>query len=371
VRAARNFCATVLLIVAVGSSAAAAVENAASIRTKIGELKGTRYRIDMPKRWHGGLVVYFHGYEVPGEPRPASLPLGAVGAALVERGYALIQSEYSQQGWAARQALDETEQLRVLFERQYGRPTHRLAVGGSFGGLLALASAEARPHVYGGVLTTCGLNAPPLQFFEHVFDVLVGFDTLFPGILPTNGRGLDVPDAPLMLSDAAAKAIETALAGDPARAAILARRSEASIESLPGKIWVYWAALRDVRHRAGGLPLGNAARRYTGWGDDDRFNREVRRYSANPSSARWLAKHPKLTGRVNSPVVALANTQDELVPPSFQPVYQQLARLRGSAALVTQLPSVGEGHCAFKTDEVLSAFETLRAQASGTSQARR
>lgn len=364
-RAARKVYATVLLIVALGFSSAAAAQDSASFRTETGELKGARYRIDIPQDWHGGLVVYFHGYEVPGEPRPASLPLPEVGAALVERGYALIQSEYSQQGWAARQALDETEQLRMIFERQYGRPTHRLAVGGSFGGLLALASAEARPNIYGGVLTTCGLNVPPLQFFEHVFDVLVGFDTLFPGILPTNGRGIDAPDAPAILSDATVTAIETALASDPALAAILSRRSEATVESLPGKVWVYWAALRDVRALAGGLPLGNTSRRYTGWGDDDRFNREVRRYSADPSSARWLAKHPKLRGRVHVPVVALANIQDELVPPSFQPVYRQLARTRGRAALVTQLPSVGEGHCAFKKDEVLSAFDMLRAQASG------
>ena len=33
-----------------------------------GRLAGAAYRVDVPRDWSGGLVVYAHGYQVPGAP---------------------------------------------------------------------------------------------------------------------------------------------------------------------------------------------------------------------------------------------------------------------------------------------------------------
>jgi hypothetical protein len=44
---------------------------------EIGEINGARFRIDVPEKWNGGLVVYCHGYsDSPGnyenKPNPAA-----------------------------------------------------------------------------------------------------------------------------------------------------------------------------------------------------------------------------------------------------------------------------------------------------------
>src|ERR1700680_1959097 len=37
------------------------------IKVETGEINGARFRIDMPEKWNGGLVMYCHGYAaVPG-----------------------------------------------------------------------------------------------------------------------------------------------------------------------------------------------------------------------------------------------------------------------------------------------------------------
>jgi hypothetical protein len=37
---------------------------AAAVHTEIGEINGAKFRIDVPEKWNGGLVVYCHGYSV-------------------------------------------------------------------------------------------------------------------------------------------------------------------------------------------------------------------------------------------------------------------------------------------------------------------
>ena len=34
----------------------------AAARTEFGEINGAKFRIDVPEKWNGGLVVYCHGY---------------------------------------------------------------------------------------------------------------------------------------------------------------------------------------------------------------------------------------------------------------------------------------------------------------------
>ncbi|MEO8026206.1 MAG: hypothetical protein ABI823_07015, partial [Bryobacteraceae bacterium] len=31
-------------------------------RTELGDINGAKFRIDVPEKWNGGLVVYCHGY---------------------------------------------------------------------------------------------------------------------------------------------------------------------------------------------------------------------------------------------------------------------------------------------------------------------
>jgi hypothetical protein len=50
-------------------SAAAAADAADGRRTYAGAIDGAAYRVEMPERWNGTLVLYSHGY-LPQGPKP-------------------------------------------------------------------------------------------------------------------------------------------------------------------------------------------------------------------------------------------------------------------------------------------------------------
>ncbi|WP_426168024.1 alpha/beta hydrolase family protein [Sandarakinorhabdus sp. DWP1-3-1] len=322
-----------------------------------GTIAGAAYRIDTPDRWNGDLVIIFHGYEVPGEPR-GPLKLSALGQALFDRGYAVLQSGYAEQGWAVAGAIADTRRARRSFVAAHGKPGRVYALGGSFGGHVALASAE-RGDRYTGVLSYCGANVPTATMFGQAFGLLVGFDTLFPDVLRLGPGRLADAAAPAMLDDPTMDRVVAALAGDPAKAQLLADKAELHVEDVAGTLWLYHAALRDITARAGGFPLDNRGVVYAGYGDDAAFNRAVHRYRGAPAAIKRLARDFALTGRITQPVMAIANAYDDVIPASFTPVYAGLAARAGQAQHFVQLPPVGSGHCRFQPAQLVAAFGRL------------
>jgi pimeloyl-ACP methyl ester carboxylesterase len=113
----------------------------------LGELNHAKFRINIPDNWNHGLVVYCHGYSAePGTFTNKELPKVAV---FVKAGYALVQSGYSQGGWAVEQAIPETEALRKYFIAKYGKPKVTYVTGHSMGGFITRAMVEKYPDVYG------------------------------------------------------------------------------------------------------------------------------------------------------------------------------------------------------------------------------
>ena len=87
-----------------------------SVATVNGTLKdGATYLLQCPSgAWNGTLLLYSHGYVVPGSANPATDvgdPL--TGAFLLAHGFALAGSSYASTGWAIQQALpDQVSTLR-------------------------------------------------------------------------------------------------------------------------------------------------------------------------------------------------------------------------------------------------------------------
>src|SRR5258707_10260058 len=108
--------ATLLICAALCFSAANAEP-----KTELGEINGAKFRIDVPEKWNGGLVVYCHGYSpVPGIYKEGKLP--PVFAVFTDQGYALAQSGYAAGGWAIQEAVTDIESLRRYFTNKYGKP---------------------------------------------------------------------------------------------------------------------------------------------------------------------------------------------------------------------------------------------------------
>jgi len=323
-----------------------------------GVLNGAPYRIDVPAGWNGGLVVLFHGYELPGEQRRLPYPALPGTDAFLQRGYAVIQSGYSRQGWAVAEARAETRALRALFERRFGRPSRAYAAGFSMGGHLALATVEQEHARYDGALSMCGVNMPATTLFDRAVGDLAAAAALFPGVFPD----LAAPGSPASLDTAV---FDRAIAAHPQAAARLTAHSGIKTEQLSFALSIFYAAVREMIGRAGGFPGSNASLRYSGFGDDAAFNRQVRRYTASPAARSYVRAHATLTGRLRDPAVLLNNIYDDLVSVQTQPIYPALVRRAGQSRRLIELPPSGNGHCDFRTAQVAAAFDRLRMQVEG------
>lgn len=322
-----------------------------------GVLGAAPYRIDIPENWNGDLVVLLHGYEPEGSPRRQPWPQNEATPLFLSMGYAVAASGYSSQGWAVADAVSDTERLRAYFAGKYRKPQHAYLVGFSMGGLAALKSVEMHGKSYDGALSLCGANMPAaIVFQDAVLTPLVAFDYFFPGTMGLAAGGLADPDSPAMLDS---ESIERQLQKNEPVATLLSKRLDIPRPGLAGALMLYNLVLREAVSRAGGFPVDNRSVAYSGFGDDEAFNRGARRYAGDPRAIASIGGSAELTGNIRAPVVLQPSALDPTVPARFNGVYPELVRSRGTPQPLLELPAVGEGHCGFANEQIEGAFDRL------------
>ena len=330
-----------------------------------GILDDAAYRIDVPAKWNRSLVVFYHGYaETPYSYHPKN-PLTDQSRPMLERGYAVIQSAYSDTGWALDAAQAETESLRKYFVRKYGQPVETIVAGGSMGGLLTSITLERNAKPYAGGLDLCGAVGPTYESFTRRFAVRAAFDSYFPGLLPPL-----VPatfPAPAPETDATRKRIADALRDHPAAALalrnLMALHSDADVIHMISYIGFVVA---DMQHKAGGNPFDNRNYLYTGTNpnstsEDNKLNDAVRRYAGDPVARRYLIDHYMPTGRLTKPLLALHTTYDPLIPGTTLALYGHIVEQAGYGDHFVQQYVHRDGHCTMNAEEVGTSFDELLA----------
>lgn len=99
-----------------------AVDNASTSRWA-GVLEGAAYRIEVPARWNGRLVMYAHGYA--GEGNALNVTNPSIRRHLIQNGYAWAASSYSKNYYDVRAGVEDTNALALAFNRlaaARGRP---------------------------------------------------------------------------------------------------------------------------------------------------------------------------------------------------------------------------------------------------------
>src|ERR1700722_7964579 len=94
----------------------------AAPKTEIGLINWASFRIDVPEKWNGGLVVDCHGYSPTPAVFTAEQKFSPVLQPFLDQGYAVAQSGYAGGGWAVEEAVVDTESLRRYFVGKYGKP---------------------------------------------------------------------------------------------------------------------------------------------------------------------------------------------------------------------------------------------------------
>lgn len=338
------------------------VAGAATSETETGRIERAAFRIDFPDPWNHRLIVFFHGtWDTLGEYRQDQ-PLSGFLGELEAQGYAIIQSAYSQPGWAVEQAISDSERLRQRFVATHGKPEQAFAIGMSMGGLLTVQALESKPSVYAGGLSLCGAITPADVLFSRDFALRAAFDFYFPNLL---GPLVPVP-ADFRHSDELSRRIDNALHEDRNATESLHRLfgvwSEAGI---PDLIISTTLDLRELQQRAGGNPFGNANLIYTGSLDDAALNLGAARYEANPKAAAYLSRWYTPTGKLDRPLLAVHTTGDPLVRASTAFDYALIARRAGHEGNFVQQFVNAEGHCTMGDARIVHAFEELVAWTHG------
>ncbi len=328
-------------------------------KTEIGKLQGAEFRIDVPGNWNHGLVVYYHGYsaENHGVGYDEKKPLDPALAIFTKAGYALIQSGYSQGGWALKQAVPETEALRRYFIDKYEKPKETYVAGHSMGGLLTVMTIEQSPENYVAGLDLCGAVSEAPSLLSRAFDLRVLFDYYFPAELPNPAK---VPGS-YEASEKLGQRVGTLLQSKPQAAAALRRfggvhdNRDLTNDLLFGT-WV----LKDIERRAGGNPFDNRNTIYTGTTDDNALNDHVRRYASDPGALSYIQRYYTPTGHLTRPVLAIHTTYDPLVSPGVPSAYAQLTRTAGSGDRFVVQYVEHDGHCNITPEEIERGFAELR-----------
>ena len=322
----------------------------------IGTLAGAPYFIYIPAKWNKGLVLHAHGYSPEGRkpPQHDSPEYKAIREVFLSRGFAFAASDYSRQGWAVKEGIEETEALRRHFVSKHGQPSETYITGHSMGGHITMAIIERHPDAYQGALPMCGPLGSAIEFLNAgPFDMLVTFEAIFPGTIgsPYEARaGTD-------------DKIRAAVAAHPERAARFAQHYDRTVAQLTGALTLFHTLVTELKQRAGGEPFDNRNRIYAGFGDDAALNRTVKRYTPHPAARDYVRQYATPTGRLSDPMLTIHTTSDALVPGTDVTAYDVSAALAGTSDLFVARFVEAEGHCNFTPGQIGSAFDALRAWA--------
>jgi pimeloyl-ACP methyl ester carboxylesterase len=338
----------------------------AALKVDKGALDGVGYTILVPDRWKGKLVMYAHGYEFVGSPRQSQSPQFADNMKpFLERGFAVAASDYSMQGYAIPQGVDDTEALRNHFIKTYGKPDTAFVVGHSMGGAITLAILENISSNYQGGLPLCPLSSRPYLQVRKEFDLYATFNALFPGIVSPLSEIFDLskpktatPSNEMMPRMAA---IRTAIiAKDSTLAAAFAKRFDLKFNDLSASLFFNDNVLRDIAQKAKGNPFDNTNTVYSGFPDDWLINEKVERLKSTVNPDDIFGKYDR-TGKIDKPVVLMHTLYDQLIPPLYGVInFENMVHQQGRDQYLVVKYTNGQGHCMFSPQQIGEAFDDLR-----------
>lgn len=390
-----SFVAILLLCVSTLASAA--------VTTTTGTLPdGATYLLEVPSPWNGTLLLYSHGYVVPGSPNPAQ----DVGdpftrAFLLANGFALAGSSYAHTGWAIQEAFVDQIAVLDIFSGTVAPPVRTIAWGHSLGGIITAGLIQKFPERFDAALPMCGVLSGGVATWNQALDSAFAFNILVAGnslqivnISDPNGN-LALAEGILAAAQAtpqgrARMALSAALDDTPGWFDPASPEPAATDFSSQEQNQFLWSsqidfpfafALRaELEFRAGGNPswntgvdykvqLAHSVNRnevialYAQAGLDLNADLETlnhtARITANPSSVQYLEQNIVFDGNINFPVLTLHTTGDGLVTNQNESAYADVVREDGNNRFLRRTFVHRAGHCTFTPAETVTALQNL------------
>ncbi len=345
----------------------------ASVQRVDGEIgPGALYALFTPSNWNGDLAIYAHGFVDAALPvaLPTNDNIEALRDALLQRGYAVAYSSYSENGFAFKDGLQRTKQLRGIFRSKFAKPDRTYIMGHSLGGFIAMALAERYPNHYDGALPMCGVLGGSRAEVDYLINVRALFDFFYPGVLP--GSALSVPPG-VDINTQVIGPIIAATTADPTGAGAMASIDQTPlafssgpelVQSIITAIVFQFRGLDDLIGRTHGhSPLNNLNTVYTSSVVPAPImaavNAGVERFGSTPDAVNYLERYYEPSGDLEIPMLTLHDVLDPLVPFFHEGLYHQVVAAGGNSHNLVQRPFARYGHCSFTVDEMAQAFEEL------------
>jgi pimeloyl-ACP methyl ester carboxylesterase len=390
-----------------GATAASAAPQACggtgSVTTVNGTLKdGATYQLQCPSgAWNGTLLLYSHGYVVPGSPKVATDvgdPL--TGAFLLAHGFALAGSSYATEGWAIQQALPDQVNTLKAFDSAFGKPRTTIAWGHSLGGIITAGLIQVYPSLFNAALPMCGVLSGGVATWNTALDGAFAFQQL----IDPKVQVVNIKNPPGNLTEG-----ETAIAKAQGRAAGQARIAlVAALSDTPGWFtplspepaandypaqevnqfewdtqvtFPFVLELRaELEARAGGNVSWNTGVNYAAdlaksadltevqalyKAAGLSLTKDLQKLDSAPrifpdlAAVAYLARYIAFNGNISVPVLSMHTTGDGLVVPENEQAYRAVVDRDGNGNLLRQIFVNRAGHCAFTPAETLTALQTL------------
>jgi pimeloyl-ACP methyl ester carboxylesterase len=363
---------------------------------------GATYVIDVPPIWNGTLLLYSHGYVVPGSPNPAT-DVGdpITGGYMLAAGFALAGSSYATTGWAVQQAIPDQIATLDAFETAVATPAQTIAWGHSLGGMITAGLVQEFPARFNAALPMCGVLSGGVATWNGSLDLAFAFNTL------VAGGALQVvditdPDGNLTNAEEILAVAETTPQGE-ARTALAAAlgdipgwfdpaspepaRTDYAAQLANQFVWLsqvdfpFIFALRaELEARAGGNPSFNTGVDYETVLEHSANYAEVRalytaaglslkadletlgkakRIKADPGALAYLSDNIIYDGQLPFPVLTMHTTGDGLVPVENESAYRRVVGEAHDSPMLRQIFVHRAGHCAFTPAETITALQTL------------
>jgi len=137
-----------------------------------GNYDGGVYRIEIPERWNGELMLSAHGFTTNAGPRGSELRVGTplIREHLIQEGFAWDASSYRCNGYVPGIGLQDTMALTDLFTKFNGgrAPQRVYLTGGSMGGHVTLLGMHESPTSFAGGLAMCPSGPELFDYFSAV-----------------------------------------------------------------------------------------------------------------------------------------------------------------------------------------------------------
>ena len=377
---------------------------ASGVKTYRGKFSdGATYLIQVPSTWNGTLLLYSHGYVVPGFSNPA-VDVGdpITGAYLLANGYALGGSSYAGTGWAVQQALPDQIEVLDTFKKLVGTPNRTIAWGHSLGGIVTAGLVQTYPDRFDAALPMCGVLAGSVGTWNQALDSAFAFDVLL-----GSGSGLKVVNItdPVKNVDIAEGILNKAQKNAQGRARIAL---SAALDDTPGwfdplspepsptdyvaqeanqYLWLSeidfpfaFDFRAELEKRAGGNGSWNHGVDYEKQleksvdyaevkalyqkaglnldADVQKLN-DAARISAKASALTYLEHNIIFDGQIDIPVLTLHTKGDGLVVVEDESAYKNVIDEEHNGQFLRESFVHRAGHCEFTPAETVVAFEAL------------